>query len=281
MQIDFKNKIYEGSNNRKNLFDCKIPNKAKAVIIFVHGYKGYKDWGAWGLMEDYFLNNEFGFVKFNMSHNGGTLETPIDFPDLEAFGKNTYSFEVYDLNLIIEETSRIISQECGLDIPIYLLGHSRGGGVAVLVAAKNEKVKKIISLAGICDIGKRFPSGDELREWEFDGVKYVENSRTNQAMPHFFSFYQDFAKHKSELNIEDAATQLSMPFIQIHGDMDLSVSISEGQYLSRWTETELKIVKGAGHTFGAMQPWAENILPEDLKTALDFACDFFDSILEE
>ena len=275
MLIEFKNKIYEGSNRRKSLFDCQIPKNAKAVIVFAHGYKGYKDWGAWNLMEDYFLKQGFGFVKFNMSHNGGTIDEPIDFPDLEAFGRNTYSFEINDLNGIINETDRIIRQECEMEIPIYLIGHSRGGGVAILTAAISNKVAKLISLAGISNIANRFPTGDELLEWEFSGVMYVANGRTNQSMPHFYSFYEDFKKNEKGLDIEIAADNLTIPFLQIHGDMDLAVSISEGQSNARWTNTRLCVIKGAGHTFGASQPWSNNELPEDLETALEKALEFF------
>ncbi|NOQ72679.1 MAG: alpha/beta hydrolase [Crocinitomix sp.] len=275
MLIEFKNKIYEGSNQRKSLFDCHIPKDAKAVIIFAHGYKGYKDWGAWNLMQDYFLKQGFGFVKFNMSHNGGTVEEAIDFPDLEAFGKNTYTFEINDLDWIINETDRIIRQECEMDIPVYLIGHSRGGGVAILTAAQNNKVAKLISLAGISNIGNRFPTGDQLLDWEFGGVMYVQNGRTNQAMPHFYSFYEDFKKNEAALDIEAAATSLSMPFLQIHGDMDLAVSISEGQAVAQWTDTRLCVIKGAGHTFSAAQPWTNEHLPEDMESALKKALEFF------
>ena len=55
------------------------------LIIFCHGYKGFKDWGAWNLMAEAFAKIGFCFIKFNFSHNGGTIEQPIDFPDLEAF----------------------------------------------------------------------------------------------------------------------------------------------------------------------------------------------------
>src|SRR5210317_1707746 len=76
--------------------------KKKPIVIFCHGYKGYKDWGAWNLMVDSFLKENYFFVKFNFSHNGGTLENPIDFPDLEAFGRNNLSLELDELEVVID-----------------------------------------------------------------------------------------------------------------------------------------------------------------------------------
>lgn len=273
--IDFKDKIYVGSENRESLFDCSIPEGANAVIIFMHGYKGYKDWGAWSLMKDSFVDAGFGFVKFNVSHNGGTIEQPIDFADLEAFGKNRYSYELNDLDTIISEVARMLQYELELDVPIHLLGHSRGGGLVILQGARDERISSVISLAGIADIGSRFPEEEQLQEWRKSGVSYVENARTQQSMPHFFSFYEDYVENETLLNIEKAAQEIQIPFLQIHGDMDQSVSISEGLALAGWTETEVKIIKGAEHTFGTKQPWTSEELPGEMVEVIESAIEFF------
>ena len=273
--IDFKNKIYVGSNNRKSLYDCEIPQDPVAVIVFVHGYKGFKDWGAWNLVQKFFVSKSVGFLKFNFSHNGGTVENPIDFDDLDAFGLNRYSYELKDLRVMIDEAYRLIHQELELDIPIYLVGHSRGGGVSILEGGRNAKVAKVVSWAGISDIGVRFEmTQDELLEWERSGVRTVHNGRTNQEMPHYYSFYEDYVEHKDVLNIETSCQNLKKPFLQIHGDMDLSVSVSEGLAVSSWTNTELKVVKGAEHTFGSAHPWGTEVLPEELSEVVQATLDF-------
>jgi uncharacterized protein len=272
--IEFRNKIYQGSQGRKSVFDCCIPEQPAGVIIFMHGYKGYKDWGAWNLVQDFMVKEDFGFVKFNLSHNGGTVQDHIDFPDLDAFGRNTYSAELFDLDVIITEVCRMIELELGKNLPVFLVGHSRGGGVAVLKAATDQRISKVVSLAGISDIGSRFPTGDLLEEWRLEGVKYVENARTGQQMPHYFSFYEDYIAHADQLDIEKAARSLKIPFLQVHGDMDTSVSISEGQAMAKWTQTELKIIKGADHSFGTFQPFTEDRLPEDMEKALQVMVSF-------
>ena len=75
---------------------------SEKLIIFCHGYKGYKDWGCWNLVADLFAENGFKFLKFNFSHNGGTINNPIDFSDLDAFSKNNYSLEVQDVSRVIK-----------------------------------------------------------------------------------------------------------------------------------------------------------------------------------
>lgn len=274
--IELKNKIYVGSENRQSLYDLTIPDNAKALVIFAHGYKGFKDWGAWQQVEDEFVKAGYGFLKFNMSHNGGTVKEPIDFPDLDAFGRNDYTKEVYDLKRITTLAS-IFLKDNDLDIPIYSIGHSRGGGVTILHAEKDKRINKLVTWAAISDIEIRFPTDEDMDDWKYDGVRYVQNGRTNQMMPHFYSFYENFIANKVNLNIESACENLKIPFLPIHGDMDLAVSISEGIQLSTWADVDLEIIKGAEHTFQTKHPWTESELPYDMQNVVDKTITFFES----
>lgn len=271
--IELKNKKYIGSDGRIALFDIFLPDTAKGMVVFAHGYKGFKDWGAWDLVAKYFVTQQLGFVKFNFSHNGGTAEEPIDFPDLDAFGKNTYTKELFDLDKMITIAEKICLEK-EWQVPIYVIGHSRGGGIAILQGAKDIRIAKIAAWAGVSDFEKRFPQGDDLEDWKLAGVMHVENGRTKQRMPHFYGFYEDFLEHKSLLDIKGACETLTKPFIQVHGDMDLAVSISEGISIARWTETDIEIIKGAGHTFQTTHPWTEPELPEDMLRVVEKTVDF-------
>ena len=75
---------------------------AKPVIIFNHGFKGFKDWGPFNLVAEKFANDGFVFIKMNFSHNGTTLKQPNDFADLEAFAQNNFSIELDDTGLLID-----------------------------------------------------------------------------------------------------------------------------------------------------------------------------------
>ena len=62
-----KNIIIHNPETRDFLADAYYPEGAEKLplVIFVHGYKGYKDWGAWDLMAEKFAEAGFFFVKFN------------------------------------------------------------------------------------------------------------------------------------------------------------------------------------------------------------------------
>jgi pimeloyl-ACP methyl ester carboxylesterase len=266
-----KNKIFTGANKKKSLYDLDIPeNWNQKLIIFIHGYMGYKDWGCWNLVSDYFTFNDFGFLKYNASHNGGTINDPIDFNDLEAFSKNTYIKEIEDLESILN----LIRVEIDMFPEIYIIGHSRGGGIALL-QGKNEEVRKICSWAGIASLANRFPSGRNLEEWKRNKLYYRENGRTKQQMPHHFSQYESYINNKDRLDIKSYCQNSIIPTLVIHGETDTSVDVKEGRQIAKWLKTDLKVVDGAQHTFGSSQPWEKNVLPEELNTVCKLTLDFF------
>jgi pimeloyl-ACP methyl ester carboxylesterase len=259
------NRTYIGSNERASLIDLEIPTDFQGeLILFVHGFMGFKDWGAWYLVQAFFVQKGFGFCKFNMSHNGGTSQNGIDFPDEEAFGLNRYSYELADIEQAIKW---VMSEVPGVE-KIRLVGHSRGGGAVILAGEKYAHSYPLASVhtwAAISDIGMRFPEGPELAQWKKDGVRYVKNGRTHQDLPQYYSLYEDFHLHEQELNIRRAVEQLNIPISIHHGDQDTSVPISEGFSLATWAKQPLQIIPGADHVFGAAHPWSDNRLPKELE----------------
>ena len=274
-EIRIENESYVGSDGRKSLFDLRIPENFNGkLVVFVHGYKGFKDWGHWNLVDFEFTYAGYGFAKFNMSHNGGTHIFAKDFPDLEAFSKNTYSYEVND---IIHFLNHLQS----LDLPphsIHLIGHSRGGGVGLIAASEDIRISSITTWASISSIESRMPKGEQLEEWKSKGVRYDFNSRTNQEMPIAFSMYEDFEAHQNRLNIQNACEQLTIPRLLIHGSDDTSVLIQEGRLLSEWLRVPLFEIPGANHTFGSVHPMSDHVLPEDLKQAVDLTLGFLKNL---
>lgn len=236
---------------------------SEKLVIFCHGYKGYKDWGCWNLVANLFAENGFKFLKFNFSHNGGTIDQPIDFPDLEAFSKNNYSLEVQDVSRIIKYIKE--SKELEFNFKeLFIIGHSRGGGIAAITAANEELISKLITWASVSDFSNRFPDEKEIKKWEKHGVRYVENQRTKQMMPHLFQFYTDFFQNKDKLSIQKSLNNYKGKTLICHGSLDLAVHHENASNLHKWsTSSELYKIR-TNHTFGAKHPWEKDSLPEDL-----------------
>ena len=265
MVVKELNKVITGSHGLPILLDVFYNNNVAhaPLIIFCHGYKGFKDWGAWNLLSETFSDKGVAVMKFNFSHNGGTIEQPIDFPDLEAFGNNNYTIELEDLNQVLNWVESNYAKHPYIDISnIILVGHSRGGGIVTIKAAEDLRIKKLVSLAGVSDFKSRFPKGLDLETWESNGVRFVMNGRTKQQMPHYYQFYENFIANETRLTIQVAAESLKLPHLIIHGDADTSVDVKEALALHTWhSESQLVLLKGANHVFGSSHPWTFNELP--------------------
>lgn len=261
--------IYIGSGNKKAVYDLCLPESApKGIIIFLHGFMGYKDWGCWNLVQTYFVQKNYAFIKYNITHGGTTMDETRSFVDLKSFSENTYSHEIEDFESILSITSSL-----QLNCPIHLIGHSRGGGIALL-QSENEKIKSITSWAGISDIGIRFPTGEALESWKINGVRYQLNGRTMQELPMNYSIYQDYCSNIDRLDIKKYCVESTTPICIIHGTEDASVSISEGEKLANWTNSDLIRIDNSNHTFNSSEPWKELLMPEALQEVCEQTYNF-------
>lgn len=275
MEITRKKNIQiEGKHNKPILCDLFFQDdqKPKPVVIFCHGYKGFKDWGAWDKMAEVFAEKGYFFVKFNFSHNGTTPENPTEFLDIEAFGDNNYTIELDDLQSVIDWILLPDFQEAvQIDVShINLIGHSRGGAIAIIKAANEKRITRLVSLAAPTDLGGKFPTGKDLEKWEKKGVQYIVNTRTKQQLPHHYQFYKNYKENKERLNVKNATKKLEIPHLIAHGSNDTTVSISCSGELFEWSPiSKLLLVENANHVFEASHPWEKDSLPEKFQYLLD------------
>ena len=59
-----KNILVEGKHQKPIVTDVFYvdDHQPKKIVIFCHGYKGFKDWGAWNLMAKEFAKAGFFFI---------------------------------------------------------------------------------------------------------------------------------------------------------------------------------------------------------------------------
>lgn len=233
-------------------------NNKKPLILFVHGFKGFKDWGVFNLMANEFAKNGFIFMKLNLSHNGTSPDRLTDFTDLEAFGNNNFTIELDDLkdsiDYLFSSLNIIPKNELNLD-DLNLMGHSRGGGLVLLKAKEDDRIKKVITLAAISDLSKRWPQSF-LDEWRQKGVQYIENKRTNQQMPIYVQLYDDVLNNPHRLSIPSAVKQMKQPLLAFHGTEDETLPVKMAHQIKEWkSDTQMMILENENHVFGASHPW--------------------------
>lgn len=277
-----KNQVLHRTNKKPIVWDAffNSDDTLKPLVIFCHGYKGFKDWGSWELVAERFSEAQFFFVKFNFSHNGGTVENPIDFPDLEAFAENNYSKELDDLDAMLNLfSSKNFEYHTHINTKaITVIGHSRGGGISIIKTSEDKRIAKLVTWASVSSFGKRTSTTGDLEQWRKDGVKYVLNGRTKQQMPHNYQFYEDYKANEKRLDIASAIKRIDIPILIIHAIDDPSVTFDEAETLKVLRpESELVAIDNSNHVFGARHPWDKKQLPQALRIVVDKTIAFINS----
>jgi len=267
-------------NKRKFVADASLIHDgvAKPMIIFNHGFKGFKDWGPFNLVAEKFAKKDFVFIKMNFSHNGTTIENPSDFADLEAFALNNFCIELDDTGILIDylfsDNSPIPHEEIDLS-RLYMVGHSRGGAHVILKANEDPRIKAVTTWAAVNNL-ETWHSKEQIDQWKNVGRIFIHNSRTNQDMPLDFQLVENFIENMDRLQVPEAVKKLQIPMLAIHGSDDPTVPVTAVKQIGSWNpNVKIEIIDSAGHTFGGTHPFDGNELPVDLEKVIDLTIDFF------
>lgn len=244
-------------------------------IIFVHGFKGFKDWGFGPYLADYFARKGFLAITLNFSHNG-IGENPLEFTELEKFAENTFSRETRELGEAIDGLRNNFFGY-GSKGKLGLVGHSRGGAISLLTASKRNDVDASAVWASISKLDRY--SKRQKEEWRKKGSFDVMNMRTKQIMKLNVCLLDDIENNSGgSLNIENAVKNFNRPLLIAHGDQDLVVPVKEAERLYEWSDkskTEFYKLFGMGHTFGIVHPFAGT--NPKFEKLLEKTTDFFTS----
>lgn len=227
---------------------------AAPAVVVVHGFKGFKDWGMFPPLADRLARAGFTVVSFNLSGSGVDQSGEFVWP--ERFGRNTFSAELRDIAAVLDA---LAGGRLGTAPPtrIGLVGHSRGGGMAILQAARDDRVRALVTWAAISTVD-RWPDPAERKRWRETGSLAVVNARTGQVLPLYPDVLDDVECHAAgSLDIPAAAGRIGVPWLLIHGTGDSTVSVAEARRLAAAARPELVrfLPVDGEHTFGAAHPW--------------------------
>ncbi|MEI6947888.1 alpha/beta fold hydrolase [Paraflavisolibacter sp. H34] len=257
-------------------------NEPQPLVIYAHGFNGFKDWGSFDRIAAQFAAAGFAFIKFNFSHNGTTPEQPEEFVDPEAFGHNTYTKELYDLQAVIDwALDPSNGHAAAIDgNRLFLIGHSRGGGIVLLKGAEEPRIKGIATWASVARCQTPWGSWppEKLEAWKAAGVQYITNSRTKQQLPVYYSLYLDYQQNRERLDIPAQVARLRQPLLICHGTRDEAVPVERAHELKAAQPAAELFLVDSDHVFGRKHPWTEDQLPQATQQVVDRTIAFFKKI---
>ncbi len=266
------------NNARGDAVDCDVrfvdDEKTKPVVVFCHGFKGFKNWGPFPEWGRRLARAGFVSVHVNFSYNGVHRDSPMEFTELDKFADNTFTRELDDLQAVLDaiDEERLPEAPANPD-RIGLMGHSRGGGTVILQADRDDRVDALVTWSSVATFVDRF-TDEQVEDWETQGYTEIRNSRTGQVMRLNKGLYDDALAHRDELDVPGAAGRIDVPWLVVHARDDESVGFDAAETLAGATESaELRAAEG-GHTFGGAHPF-DGTVPESLETVWDRTIGFF------
>ncbi|MFT5288197.1 MAG: dipeptidyl aminopeptidase/acylaminoacyl peptidase [Planctomycetota bacterium] len=240
------------------------------TVFVLHGFKGFFRWGFFPEIGRRLASSGYVSVRFNFSGSGVG-------PDLENFTDEA-AFEANTVTRERDDAAFAIRTLMGPDYPwissssIGLLGHSMGGGIAMLLAAGASPlpIRALVTWGAISSFD-RF-SDEQKATMRDQGWLPVPNARTGQVHRVGRAWVDELEAPGSSLDPVEACRVLRTPTLLLHGGADTSVPIAEGERLAGALNMDvgcLETLAGAGHTFGASHPFGE--VSPDLERALDLS----------
>lgn len=278
MADDLREIPFSIENARGDAVDCDLryveDTGKKPVVVFCHGFKGFKDWGPFPEWGRRLARAGLVSIHMNFSYDGVHRDRPTEFTELDKFANNTFTRELDDLRAVLDAIGESSLPAAPIDPErIGLMGHSRGGGTVILQAERDERVGALVTWSSVSTFVDRF-TDEQIADWEAQGYTEILNSRTGQVMRLNKVLYDDTMAHKNELDVPGAAEQIDVPWLVVHARNDASVDVEAAEILAGSTDTAELMRAEGGHTFGGAHPF-EGSVPETLETVWDRTIDFF------
>ena len=199
---------------------------ARNLLIIGHGVTGNKDRPFVVALAEAVATEGLPVLRFSFSGNGGSGGD---------FRQSTISKEVDDLKSVLSAVD-----DSGYRV-IYA-GHSMGGAVGVLTAASDERIKFLISLAGMVNT-KAFYEREFAEEIPDSGCMWEESSCPLSSI-----FKNDLESIKSTAS---KVKEIKVPLLFVHGSTDDVVPIEDTHEIFALANEPKKLVEipGANHVF--------------------------------
>lgn len=203
-------------NRQKEKLAGVLEGTGTKGVIFSHGFTGNKDeWGRF-LKATLVVAKDFRVLRFDFSGNG------------ESEGKFEESHFSKETDDLLSAIAFMKEQGC---TSIGLYGHSMGGAVSILAAAR-EKVQAVATSAAVV-----YPNPARMAKFAREWV--------NKELP------TEFLENVANTNVLQAVSKINAPLLIMHGDRDTIIPVEEARQLYAHAKEpkKLVIINGADHDF--------------------------------
>ncbi len=199
--------------------------RSEELVILAHGVTGNKDRPLLVAIAEGLSKRGWPCLRFSYSGNG----------DSEGkFEDSNITKETGDLSSVLDAVPP--------DVRVAYVGHSMGGAVGVIQAARDPRIRVLVSLAGMTHTADfvRREFGDET-----PGAGFMWE---DEDCPLSQAYVDDLTSIGDTLKSAEAVTQ---PWLLVHGTSDDVIPLQDGldAFEAARSEKQWLAVEGAGHVF--------------------------------
>ncbi|MCK5690759.1 alpha/beta hydrolase, partial [Myxococcota bacterium] len=217
------------------------------AVVASHGMLSNRNGDKHKYLGDLMAQKGVAFLRFDFA---GLGESEGELFDI------SYSHEVEDLQAASEFLFGMGVKRLGY------FGSSMGGAVALLAAARDERVVAIATLAAVGHTDLIMERHlEDARSFLTQGYVETDEGRVGRG------FYDDAMQH----DVLSATRMILAPILVMHGDRDEVVPSSDGHDIaSEARRSRLEVYFGADHRFTRLQ---------DMRSAMNLAANFLEEHL--
>ena len=196
----------------------------RQIVVIGHGVTGNKDRPFVVALAEGLAVSGRHVLRFSFAGNGTSGG---------RFADSTISKEVEDLTAVLDALA---------DYEICYVGHSMGGAVGVLAAGQDERVKLLVSLAGMVHT-------EAFAVREFGEVTPDQGCMWDEPdCPLSQAYMDDMAQIGT---VVERGAEIGVPWLLVHGTGDDVVPIEDARdiLVKASDKAEIFIIEGADHVF--------------------------------
>ena len=232
------------------------PGGGLPLLLILHGFKGYKDYGFFPYLTQQLADAGLAAVRFNFSHSG-IDDDPSTFGRPDLFERDSWSNQLTDVQAVLAaaEAGALPHAERADLSRLAVMGHSRGGVVALLTAGSDRRTKAVVSLSAPSSADNL--TGEQKQAIRQRGYIVSPSSRTGQELRIGCAGLEDLDQNAARLDLPAALGRIDAPLMIVHGATDASVppACAEAIATAYPGRPEMLILDGASHTFNCVNPF--------------------------
>jgi len=180
------------------------PAAVRSIAILAHGVTSNMDRPYLVELADALARARIAALRFSFAGNGGSQG---------RFDEATLTKEVDDAASVVDAVTGAGFTR------IAFAGHSMGGAIGLLLAARDERVNALVSLAGMFHVARFF-------ERHFGKLRFGEPMLGKTNCPWSRALAEDAARIGS---LHEAAARVRVPWLLVHGDADEMVPLEDAK----------------------------------------------------